>query len=56
MDTVFLDVNESDMTLSEIMRMVEKFQSDNPGMDIFLDGDRKAIVGRPHAVQEALER
>ncbi|MFA6709925.1 MAG: hypothetical protein WC067_00505 [Candidatus Methanomethylophilaceae archaeon] len=56
MDELFVDVSGADLTLSEILRLVERIQSDNPDMDIFLDGDRQAIMGRPHVVQNALER
>jgi hypothetical protein len=55
-DTVLLDVRDSDMTLSEILGAVERFRSDNPDMDVFLDGDRMAIIGRKHAIQTTLER
>ncbi|MCL2712426.1 MAG: hypothetical protein FWD37_04035 [Methanomassiliicoccaceae archaeon] len=46
MDKVFIDVRTSDLTLSEIFRQIEMIQSDNPDMEIFLDGDKHAIVGR----------
>jgi hypothetical protein len=46
MDKVFIDVRTSDLTLSEIFRHIEIIQSDNPDLEIFLDGDRHAIVGR----------
>lgn len=49
MDKVFIDVKASDMTLSEIFRKVQEIQSENPNMEIFLDGDRHAIMGRPRA-------
>ena len=51
MDVVVMDV-DSDMTLSEIMQLVERYQSEHPEMDIYLDGDRRAIMGRPRAVQD----
>ena len=56
MDVVIKDVDDPDMTLSEIMQLVQIYQSDNPDMDVYLDGDRRAIMGRPHSVQEGLER
>ena len=56
MDKTLVDVSGADLTLSEILRLVEQIQSDNPDMDVFLDGDRQAIMGRPHVVQSALER
>ena len=56
MDVVIMDVDDSNMTLSEILQMVDRFQSEHPDMDVYLDGDRRAILGRPHSVQEGLER
>ena len=47
MDVVIMDVDDSDMTLSEIFQLVERYQSEHPEMDIYLDGDRRAIMGRP---------
>lgn len=51
MDKLFLDVKTSDLTLSEVFRMVERIQSENPELDIFLDGDRHAIMGRPRSIK-----
>ena len=56
MDVVIKDVDDPDMTLSEILQMVQMFQSEHPEMDVYLNGDRRAIMGRPHNVQEGLER
>ena len=56
MDVVIMDVDDPSMTLSEIMQMVSRFQSEHPELDVYLDGDRRAIMGRPHSVQESLER
>lgn len=56
MDRIILDVGPMGLTLSEILMLVEKFQGENPGMEIFFDGDRQAILGRPSSVQRALER
>ena len=53
MDKVFIDVRTSDLTLSEIFRQIEIIQSDNPDMEIFLDGDRHAIVGRRRKANDA---
>jgi len=50
MDKIFIDVRTSDLTLSEIFRQIEIIQSDNPDMEIFLDGDRHAIVGRTRKI------
>ena len=56
MDVVIMDVDDPSMTLSEIMQMINRFQSEHPELDVYLDGDRRAIMGRPHSVQESLER
>ena len=56
MDVVIMDVDDPNMTLSEIFQLVDRFQSEHPEMDVYLDGDRRAIMGRPHSVQESLER
>jgi hypothetical protein len=53
MDKIFIDVRTSDLTLSEIFRQIEIIQSDNPDMEIFLDGDRQAIVGRRRKTNDA---
>ena len=45
-DRVFIDVRASDLTLSEIFRKIQDIQSENPDLEIFLDGDRHAIMGR----------
>ncbi len=51
MDVVMMDVDDPGMTLSEILQLVERYQSEHPEMDIYLDGDRRAIMGRPHTLQ-----
>jgi len=56
MDRVFMDVGSQNLTLTEVLRLVEKIQDENPDTEVFLDGDRKAIMGRPRVVQRALER
>ena len=56
MDRVFMDVGSQDLTLTEVLRLVERIQDENPDMEVFLDGDKRAIMGRPRAVQIALER
>jgi hypothetical protein len=50
MDKVIMDISNSDLTLSEVLRMVERFQSENPEMEVYLDGDRRAIMGRPRQI------
>ncbi|MDD2532031.1 hypothetical protein SDC9_145309 [bioreactor metagenome] len=56
MDRVFADVGSQDLTLTEVLRLVEKIRDENPDMEVFLDGDKRAIMGRPRVVQVALER
>lgn len=56
MDRLLVNVGSMDITLSEILMLVEKLQGENPDMDVFFDGDRQAIMGRPSVVQRALER
>ena len=56
MDVVIMDVDDPNLTLSQILGMVDRFQSEHPDMDIYLDGDRKAIIGRTHTGNEVLER
>ena len=52
MDVVIMDVDDPNMTLSEILQLVERYQSEHPEMDIYLDGDRRAIMGRPHTLPD----
>lgn len=49
-DHVFIDIRTCDMTLSEVMRAIPRIQSEHPDMEVFMDGDRYAIVGRRRAV------
>lgn len=47
-DTVLIDIKTTDMTLGEVMRMIEEYRRNSryQGYEIFLDGDRHAIVAR----------
>lgn len=48
-DFVLVDIESSPLTLSDVMTMIENCRK-NPaysGYDIFIDGDRRAIVARP---------
>jgi hypothetical protein len=45
-DKIFIDINTSNLTLAEVLKEVERLQSENPGYEIFMDGDAHAIVGR----------
>ncbi len=53
MDEIFIDVRDSDLTLSEIFRKIEEIQSEHPDLDIFLDGDMHAIRGLSRPSNEA---
>jgi len=50
LDIVHIDVRTCELTLSEVLREVEKMKAENPGREFFLDGDRHAIVSRPKEV------
>lgn len=39
-----IDIRTSDMKLSEVMAFVDRWKAENPGKEIWLDGDRHAIV------------
>ena len=45
-DRIFIDIKTCDMTLSQVMLEIARLQSENPEYEIFMDGDRYAIVGR----------
>lgn len=45
-DTVLLDIRTCELTLSEVMQQIRQWQSDMPEAEIFMDGDKYAIVAR----------
>ena len=55
-EVILVDVDSDDYSLGQIMQMVNRYQQDHPEMDVFLDGDRRAIVGRIHQVIDSVER
>ena len=55
-EEILISVDSDEYTLGQIMQMVNTYQDQHPDMEVFLDGDRRAIMGRPHSVQECLER
>jgi hypothetical protein len=55
-EVILVDVNSDDYYLGQIMQMVNRFQQDYPEMDVFLDGDRRAIVGRSRQIIDSVER
>lgn len=46
-DEILIDIKTCDMTLSQVMRAVARFQAERPEDEIFMDGDLYAIVARP---------
>ncbi|MBR2348793.1 MAG: hypothetical protein IKA66_06755 [Candidatus Methanomethylophilaceae archaeon] len=55
-EVILVDVDSDDYSLGQIMQMVNSFQQDHPEMDVFLDGDRRAIVGRTRQIIDSVER
>lgn len=45
-DRVFIDIRTSDLTLTQAIAEIARLQEENPDLEIFMDGDRYAIVGR----------
>lgn len=41
---VLIDIRTSDMTLGEVMAYIDKWKAENPGREIWMDGDAGAIV------------
>ena len=50
-DKVLIDVRTCDLTLSQVMAEIVRYQSEMPDHEIFLDGDAYAVVARPRAVR-----
>jgi len=47
-DKVLIDIKATDMTLGQVMHMIEDYRKNSAyqGYEIFLDGDRHAIIAR----------
>lgn len=45
-DTVLLDIRTCELTLAEVMQQIRQWVAQYPGDEIFMDGDRYAIVRR----------
>ena len=45
-EEIHIDVRTSDLTLTQVLREVERIQAEHPDNEIFLDGDAHAIVAR----------
>ncbi len=44
-DTV-IDIDMSTLTKAEVLGEIAAFKVDNPGYDVFLDGDTRSILAR----------
>lgn len=49
MDHIYIPIATCELTLSEVMKEVQKLIADHPDQEIFMDGDAYAIVGRDKA-------
>ncbi len=45
-DYVFIDIKTCNLTMSQVMAEIERIKAEHPDLDIFMDGDLYAIVGR----------
>lgn len=45
-DATFIDVRTSELTLSELIEEIGRLQMEHPDMEILMDGDLYAVVGR----------
>ncbi len=45
-DKILIDIQECELTLSEMMSEIARLQEEMPDYEIFMDGDRYAIVAR----------
>jgi hypothetical protein len=45
-DRIFIDFRAEKLTMMEVLGKVEALKAENPDYEIFMDGDRFAIVGR----------
>lgn len=46
MDHIIHEIAGSDIRLSELMSLIETMQAVHPEWEVFMDGDRYAVVGR----------
>jgi hypothetical protein len=49
MDRVFIPLKNCKLTMNKMMSAIRWLQETYPGYEIFMDGDRFAIVGRMRA-------
>ncbi len=50
MDLILMNIRTCELTLSQMMRKIAEWMDEMPEHEIFLDGDRYAIVARPREV------
>jgi len=55
MDIIIEDVSDPSYTLSQILHMMDRYRESNPDMDIYLDGDARMIMAKPHFIQPMAE-
>ena len=48
-ETVLIDFNHTRMTMAAVMDFVWLYRADHPGTEIWMDGDRNAIIARRDA-------
>lgn len=46
MVNILLDIKTCNLTLREMMDFISDYQSQHPGVEVFMDGDLYAIVAR----------
>lgn len=45
-DRILIDIRSSELTLSQVVREIVRYQLEMPDCEIFMDGDAYAIVAR----------
>lgn len=45
-DVVFFGIRECDMTMSQVIAEMDRLQSEHPELEVFMDGEAYAVVGR----------
>lgn len=55
-ERVLIDVGSDDYTLGQIMQMLTRYQDEHPELEVYLDGDRRMIMGRAARYTDSTER
>lgn len=45
-DYVLLEMNGCNLTITQVLDMADSYMRDHPGFEVFLDGDRRALLAR----------